>query len=118
MKLGVFGGAFDPPHLGHLKAARFFAEALCLDELLIVPAAHSPRKGAPFACDEARLQLCRLTFPFPVSEIEIARGGESYTADTLRDLRAGGGASAAPAAALFLLIGTDQLRQFTRWHAW
>ena len=113
-RIGIFGGAFNPPHIGHLAAARFFQQAIPLDDLIIVPTYQSPLKERA-ACvpDQARLELCRLTFPFPVSDLELARGGTSYTIDTLRQIRA-----QYPRAELYLLIGTDQLAQFTSWRAW
>jgi len=114
MKIGIFGGSFNPPHLGHLSASRFFAEALALDKMYIVPAGDAPLKSiCAQVCAEDRLALCELTFPFPVTDIEIARGGVSYTIDTLREICARN-----PEAQVFLLIGTDQLRQFTLWREW
>ncbi|MCL2194683.1 MAG: nicotinate (nicotinamide) nucleotide adenylyltransferase [Oscillospiraceae bacterium] len=112
-KLGVYGGAFDPPHLGHVAAARFFARAMQLDELLIMPTAQSPLKGHPSVAAEHRLELCRRTFGYPVSDMELARTSTSYTIDTLLQLR-----ERYPEAELCMLIGTDQLAKFTRWHKW
>ncbi|MCL2107639.1 MAG: nicotinate-nucleotide adenylyltransferase, partial [Oscillospiraceae bacterium] len=64
MRLGVFGGTFSPPHLGHLAAARVFAGALCLDQLLIGPAAQAPLRDLPAQVSvQDRVALCRLTFP-------------------------------------------------------
>ena len=113
MNFGIYGGSFNPPHLGHLAAVRFFAQAMRLDELRIIPAGQAPLKHAACVSAADRLELCRRTFPFPVSGIEATQSGESYTIDTLRALQA-----QHPRAKLFLLIGTDQLRQFTRWREW
>jgi len=119
MKLGIYGGSFDPPHVGHAAAAQFFAQAMQLDELLIMPAAQPPLKHLRCGCIASlssiqdRLALCRFTFPFVISDIEIMRGATSYTIDTLLQLR-----EAYPAAELFMLIGSDQLAKFTRWHRW
>jgi len=113
MRIGVFGGAFDPPHLGHLRAAQYFRSRLALDEVLVIPAKEAPLKAAPLVPGGDRLALCRLTFPFPVSDMELRRPGASYTVDTLRDLRA-----QYPDAKFFLLVGEDQREKFHRWKDW
>ena len=113
MRIGIFGGSFNPPHLGHLKAAQFFAVSLALDRLLIVPAKQAPLKATPMVSGEDRLALCERTFPFPVSDIELRRPGISYTIDTLRDLRA-----ESPEAQVFLLIGEDQREKLHQWKDW
>ena len=112
-RIGIFGGSFSPPHLGHLRAARFFGQTLRLDRLLIVPAGAPPLKSPCGVSGEDRLALCRLTFPFEISDAEVRRGGVSYTIDTLREVRAGH-----PCAQLYLLIGTDQLAAFPLWRDW
>jgi len=112
-RLGIFGGTFNPPHLGHLRAAQYFAAALRLDRLLIIPAKQPPLKAAPMVSGQDRLELCRRTFPFPVSDMELRRPGVSYTVDTLRDLR-----GQHPGAQLFLLVGEDQRENFHRWKDW
>jgi len=114
MRLGVYGGSFNPPHLGHLRAALFFQQSLALDQVLIVPAKEAPLKTAPAAVSGGdRLELCRRTFPFPVSDMELRRPGASYTVDTLRDLHA-----QHPGAELFLLVGEDQREKFHLWRDW
>ncbi|MCL2301474.1 MAG: nicotinate (nicotinamide) nucleotide adenylyltransferase [Firmicutes bacterium] len=113
MRIGIFGGSFNPPHLGHRAAALFFQQSLALDEVLIVPAKQAPLKAAPGTPDEDRFELCRRTFPFPVSDMELRRPGVSYTADTLRELR-----GQYPQARFFLLIGEDQRENFHRWKDW
>lgn len=117
MDIGVFGGTFSPPHVGHLRAAEFFAASRCLDRVFIFPAGASPLKetkaGIP---DEDRLALCRLTFSgeiFEVSAWELERPGPSYTIETLRYVR-----EMYPQAALFVLMGEDQRAQFHLWKDW
>jgi len=109
-RIGIYGGSFNPPHLGHRAAALFFQKHLALDEVIVIPAKEAPLKAAPPACAEDRLELCKRTFPFPVSGMELRRPGVSYTVDTLRELRA-----LHPEAKLFLLIGEDQRGNFHRW---
>src|SRR5262245_44008477 len=92
MRLGVFGGSFDPVHLGHLKLAECCCDQARLDRILFVPAAHQPHKlRAPRASGDQRVEMLRLatasTPAFEASTVEIGRGGPSYTVDTLRELR-------------------------------
>lgn len=115
MRLGLFGGTFDPPHIGHLVAAQDAAEALALDRVLFIPAGTPPHKppGSVTAAD-VRLDLIRLatadTPAFVVDDREIRRAGPSWTVDTLAGLRAED-----PAADLHLLIGADQYAAFDTW---
>jgi len=117
MKLGIFGGSFDPVHVGHLLVAQAAIEELGLGKLFFVPAAQSPFKpdGRP-ATASARLQLLRLSLAgktnCEVDEQEIRRGGVSYTIDTLRDY-----AGKFPGAELFYLIGADHVVQLPEWRA-
>jgi nicotinate-nucleotide adenylyltransferase len=114
-KIGLFGGSFDPVHLGHLLVAQAAVEELGLDKLFFVPAAHSPfkseNKPAP---DSVRLQLLRLALAgetnCEIDDQEIRRGGVSYTIETLRDY-----AKKFPAAKLFYLIGADNVAQLNEW---
>ncbi len=115
MRLGVLGGTFDPPHLGHLLAASDAYEALALDRLLFVPAAQQPFKaGRVAASPEQRAAMCELMLGvdarFAVERSEILRGGLSYTVDTLAAL-----AAAEPGVALFLLIGEDLADEVGSW---
>jgi nicotinate-nucleotide adenylyltransferase len=115
VRLGVLGGTFDPPHLGHLLAASDAFEALALDRLLFVPAAQQPFKaGRVGASPEQRAAMCELMLGvdarFAVDRSEILRGGLSYTVDTLAAL-----AAAEPGVALFLLIGEDLAEQVGTW---
>lgn len=115
MKIGVFGGTFDPPHLGHLVVATDVFEALRLDRLLLVPSAQHPFKGSSVrAAPELRVEMIRAAVRgdprFEVDELELHRAGPSYTVDTLRALR-----ERYPDAELFFLIGADNLRELPAW---
>lgn len=116
MRIGVLGGTFDPPHVGHLLAAVDAFEALSLDKLIFVPAAAQPLKtGAPaLASAENRLEMVRRAVGddprFEVSDTEIERGGLSYTVDTLEGL-----ARQRPGAELVFILGMDALSSFDQW---
>ena len=116
MRIGVLGGSFNPPHIGHLIVASDACEALALDLLLIVPANANPLKGmnAGGATAEQRLEMVRLAFAgdsrFEVSSMEMERGGLSYTVDTLEALK-----TLHPGVELTLLMGIDSLRTMDRW---
>ncbi len=115
MKLGLFGGTFDPPHLGHYLAAVDAAEALGLDEVVWIPAATQPLKAeGAAAAGEHRLAMTRLAVAgdarFHVDSLELDRGGLSFTVETLRAFRARN-----PAAALFLLVGEDAAAHLPKW---
>ena len=117
MKLGLFGGSFDPVHLGHLLVAQAAVEELGLDRLFFIPAAQSPFKpDSRPAPASARLQLLRLALAgktnCEIDEQEIRRGGVSYTVDTLRDY-----AKKFPGAELFYLIGADHVAHLPEWRA-
>ena len=117
MKIAIYGGSFNPPHLGHVEAARTVAAVLAPDRLLIVPASVPPHKaladGSPTA--QQRLELCRLAFAdipgAAISEIELRREGKSYSYDTVRLLR-----EENPDAQLILVVGTDMLLSFEKWY--
>ena len=116
MRLCIYGGSFNPPHVGHAAAVRAAQREANLDEVLVIPAAMPPHKalasGSPGA--EERLELCRLAFGdlpgVTVSDLELRREGKSYTVDTVRAIRA-----EEPDAELCLLVGTDMLRTFDEW---
>lgn len=115
MKLGIYGGSFDPVHLGHLLVAQAAVEELGLNRLFFVPAARSPFKPeSQPAPDAVRLQLLRLALVgkscFEVDDQEIRRGGVSYTVDTLRNY-----AERFPKAQLFYLIGADNAAKLSEW---
>ena len=115
MKIGVFGGTFDPPHIGHLIVAEFVREAVGLDRILFVPTATPPhKKDRTITPGDQRVAMVRLAIarhdPFSVSDMEVRRGGVSFTADTLEELR-----GQHPAAELFFLLGMDNLIEFRTW---
>ncbi len=114
LRLGILGGTFDPVHFGHLAAAEEARVALQLDRVLFVPAAHQPLKARRLTPGEHRLEMLRRAVAdhphFSVSDLELVRGGISYTVDTLRTLR-----ERYPAADLFFILGADALLQLPRW---
>ncbi len=114
MRLGLFGGRFDPPHNGHLLAAQQAFEQLKLDELWFVPAQTPPHKPA-LATAENRFEMTLLATAshpdFKVSRLEIARPGPSYTFDTLKQLR-----EAQPQTELFFITGLDAYRDIASWY--
>ncbi len=112
-RIGIYGGTFSPPHNGHLLAAKAFMEQMWLDILYIIPTAIPPHKEMEQPVDaRTRLEMCRLAFSdiegVCVSDMEIARGGRSYTVDTLREL-------SAPDRRLFFLCGTDMMLTLDKW---
>ncbi|MFU8857058.1 MAG: nicotinate-nucleotide adenylyltransferase [Deferrisomatales bacterium] len=116
MELGVFGGTFNPVHLGHLRAAEEAREALGLERVVFVPAKIPPHKEArAVAPSDVRLDLVRRAVgdnpAFDVSELELRRDGPSYSVDTLRELRAGLG----PGDRLWFLVGSDAYREIHTW---
>lgn len=115
MKLGLFGGSFDPVHLGHLLVAQAAREELNLDRLFFIPAARSPFKPQNHPASSAeRLRLLRLALAgqsgCEVDGQEIQRGGISYTVDTVRDY-----AQRFVGAEIFYLIGADNVAQLPQW---
>lgn len=115
LRVGLYGGAFDPPHLAHQALARAALQQLGLDRLHIVPtgdAWHKPRSLSPA---RHRLVLCQLAFGdcpgVCVDERELQRNGPSYTVDTLVELQ-----QQYPQARLYLIIGSDQAQDFGSWH--
>lgn len=115
MKIGIFGGTFNPPHLAHLNIAEDFSRRLNFDKLIIIPTYQPPHKQAQSLADsEDRLEMCRLLFDTEnseVSDIEIQRQGKSYTYDTLCQLE-----EKYPGAELYLIIGSDMLLSFHKWY--
>lgn len=118
MRIGVFGGTFDPPHIGHLLVANDAREALELDRLIFVPTGAQPFKvdTPPVASGQDRLEMVRLAVAddanYVVDEAEINRKGLSFTVDTLEHL-----SERNPAARLFLLMGEDVLAGFEKWRS-
>ncbi len=111
--IGFFGGTFSPPHNGHVHAARVFLEAVDVTKLLIIPTATPPHKQRQdHVSDEDRIAMCQLAFSdlprTEISELEIKRGGKSYTADTISELSKTGERVA-------MLIGTDMFLTLDTW---
>jgi len=114
-RIGVFGGAFDPPHMAHFTLARVAMEQLGLDHLHVLPTGYAWHKSRSLTSAEHRLELCRLAFAeldgTNVDSREIRRSGPTYTIDTLLELQ-----SEYPGAQLFLLMGGDQAKALKSWH--
>ena len=110
----MFGGTFDPPHVGHLALAEWAREELGLDRVLFVPSGVPPHKRAPSTPAASRLALVRLAVrgnaAFAVEAMEVRRPGRSFTVDTLRAL-----AARHPGAELWLLVGADMYATMSTW---
>ena len=115
-KIAMFGGSFNPPHIGHLELAQAFIDRLGLDKLLLIPVFSPPHKsGSEMATAQHRLNMCKLLEKYnnkiEVSDIEVIRGGSSYTVDTLKALQA-----LYPDDELFLIIGADMYMSLQSWY--
>ena len=113
LRIGMYGGAFAPIHIGHVEAAKAFMRQMWLDVLFVVPTGQSPHKEMDKSASDAdRLQMCRLAFEgiegIIVSDIEIKREGKSYSVDTLRELLVDD-------CRLFMLCGTDMILTIDEW---
>ena len=114
LRVGIYGGTFAPVHNGHVQSAKAFMEQMKLDYLFIIPTYLPPHKQIDESDDPLyRLRMCELAFEgidgVVVSDMEIRRGGKSYTYDTLMEL-------ARPDTRLFLLCGTDMVLTFDQWY--
>jgi nicotinate-nucleotide adenylyltransferase len=114
LRVGIYGGAFAPIHVGHVAAAKAFMEQMWLDVLFVIPTGISPHKQMSAGASNAdRLEMCRRAFEgiegVIVSDIEIRREGASYTVDTLREL-------ADDDRRLFMLCGTYMILTLDSWH--
>ena len=116
-RIGVMGGAFDPPHVAHRALADTALRELKLDELRIYPTGQAWHKATPLSPAADRLAMAQLTFAslpkVVVDDAEMRRMGPTYTLETLQALH-----EARPRAHLFLVIGADQARHFEHWHGW
>ena len=117
MRIGIFGGSFDPVHNGHLILAECALQQLQLESVWFVPAAQQPLKPqGPLASNSHRTAMLRLALAdraaMEISTRELDRGGVSYTADTLASICA-----EQPESELYLLLGSDALVEFAQWHA-
>ena len=114
MKIGVYGGSFDPVHSGHVGAVRMAMEGLSLDRVIVIPAALSPFKTKTCFTAEQRLELVRLAFAgmpnVVVDDREMKREGVSYTIDTMREI-----AAENPGAKLYFIVGHDSLGNLKQW---
>jgi nicotinate-nucleotide adenylyltransferase len=120
-KFGLFGGSFDPPHIGHLRLAVAAANDLGLERVFIVPSGQSPGKHTSFADDYDRLLMCQMTFGgvddrFCVDDREIRRGGVSYTIDTLQELQEEYASNMDASKSWYIIAGADCLEHFHSWH--
>jgi len=127
-KIGILGGTFDPPHIGHLRLASHFANMLQLDELLLIPSGEPWQKGSAITPAEIRFQLTEaasidlaraflnlgITTKIGVDRIEIERAGPSYSIDTAKSLRERYGTQ----ASLIWLTGVDSLIHLPSWNSW
>ena len=117
-RIGIYGGTFNPPHLGHFRVVQSAFSALQLDMLYVIPAFQAPNKqGEVFEEPEHRLQMLQLCFGdeprITVSDCELRRGGISYTVETVQQLK-----QEHPDAELILLLGADSFLSFDSWYQW
>lgn len=117
-RIGIYGGTFNPPHLGHMRVVQSALASLSLDRLYVIPAAEAPNKQGNFSeSGEHRMQLLQFYFgdvpPITISDCELQRGGVSYTVETVEQLK-----TAHPDAELILLLGTDSFLSFESWYQW
>jgi nicotinate-nucleotide adenylyltransferase len=116
VRLGVFGGTFDPPHVGHVSLTRELQESGALDQILWIPVGVPPHKPVnPLTSPKLRMEMVRAAIDGcahqSVSDSELLREGPSYTVETLRALR-----SECPEATPVLIIGSDQFAELAGWH--
>ena len=115
MRIGIYGGTFNPPHKGHRRLADEMMKAARLDKIIIVVAGTPPHKVSDDLADgDRRLNMCRLEFSgehFEVSDLEFKRVGKSYSVDTVAQIK-----QIYPDDELFLIIGSDMLLSFHRWY--
>lgn len=116
MRVGIFGGSFNPPHMGHLSSLQTVFKKAGLDEIRVIPAAQNPLKvQTEGPTPEQRLQMTKLALQgfgdhFVVDDIEIKRGGKSFTIDTIKNLR-----KTISADDLYLIVGMDKLDELDQW---
>jgi len=114
MRIGILGGTFNPPHIGHIVLAKEIARKLCLDRVFFIPTNIPPHKDNDFIDSLARLDMVKLTTAkdqkFEVLDIEIKRGGISFTVDTVKQLK-----SMYPEDDFFLIVGSDLANNFSSW---
>jgi nicotinate-nucleotide adenylyltransferase len=117
MKLLIFGGSFDPPHIGHMNLLKNAVGAVRPDKVMVIPSGAPPHKQASATAGNVRAAMCECFVPLfeglEVSDMELRRRGKSYTAQTLAKLQ-----KENPAAQLYLCIGGDMLLGFEGWYRW
>lgn len=117
MKIGIYGGTFDPPHIGHINACKAFYEQIKLDKLFVIPAYLPPHKQLQSSVEaNVRLEMCKLAFggisdTIEISDMEIIRKGKSYTADTIKNF-----VDADNSNEIYFLCGTDMLITLDSWY--
>lgn len=116
-RIGMLGGAFDPPHRAHLALAQLAVEALELDELHIIPTGQAWHKARTLSSPDHRLAMTQLAFQgmphMRVDDRELQRAGPTFSIDTLEALQ-----QESPGAQLYLIMGADQFVAFQQWHKW
>jgi nicotinate-nucleotide adenylyltransferase len=114
MKIGILGGTFNPPHIGHIVLAKEIYEKLGLDKILLIPTNVPPHKENGGVEADTRLKMLELAVgdnkTFEVSDIELKRGGVSYTIDTVKKLK-----ELYPQDELYLIVGSDLANDFSSW---
>jgi len=114
MRIGILGGTFNPPHIGHLILAEEAKDKFNLDKIFFIPVYLPPHKDIPLAKAEDRLEMVKLSIKdnksFECLDIEVKRGGKSFTIDTLKELK-----EKYPHDHLFLIIGSDLVKDFSSW---
>ena len=116
MKICIYGGTFDPPHIGHMHACKAFLTSFCVDKMYIIPTSTPPHKiRSSNVSGEDRLEMCRLAFSdiselIEVSDVELKREGKSYTADTIHHFKSKG------IDDIYLLCGTDMMLTLDSWY--
>ncbi|OGP58454.1 MAG: nicotinate (nicotinamide) nucleotide adenylyltransferase [Deltaproteobacteria bacterium RBG_13_61_14] len=118
MKIGIYGGTFNPIHLGHLRTAEEIRQRFGLREIIFVPSAQPPHKVSPDIVDGShRLKMVALAITgnpaFSVSDLEVRRGGKSYSLETLRELK-----PLHPESDLAFILGLDAFLEINTWHQW
>ena len=118
MKIGIYGGTFNPIHLGHLRTAEEIRQRFGLREIIFVPSAQPPHKQSPEIVDGSdRLKMVALAVTgnpaFSVSDLEVRRGGKSYSLETLRELK-----PLHPESDLAFILGLDAFLEINAWHQW
>ena len=121
LKVGLFGGSFDPIHMGHIHPTSHAASLLGLDSISLIPANISPLKDQKYSSNKHRSEMVKLVcqeFPlFHFDDRELVRGNASYTVDTLKEIATEYTRRGIPVS-LYFFVGMDSLIDFTLWHKW